>query len=370
MAEYYYSYEFEKLAEMEGVFVEYIEENFTAEEEHPFHKTKTTVIAFGTFLSAVGSFLNGIIIVALLKSGTTIKGTNRVLMGLLCFTYLLSLLFIVPFEVAREYQRKWPLGDVMCKVWTLTNHLTVPMTLWTCVAMILDRICYLRQFNHYMSCDRKYRIPSLLIGVLFLCVTSVAPLIGWLVTHDFILPDVCAIAVDPLYTPVLASLCYFLPAIICLLSLLALTILTKSKVHQLKTMDRQESWTALDPQLRMRSHAKGLSCDTGRRIVLMENTRQCITALSFLCVFFWAPFYVANLKITYCDSLCVDPRLWTLLLWLGYSSHLISPILFLVDNRIRGTVKSWVSKTSQGEMEFLNSRSSTTSDYSIKTDNS
>ena len=221
-----------------------------------------------------------------------------------------------------------------------------------------------------MTWDRKYKVPCLLVGVLLLCVTSVAPLIGWLLVHDFILHEVCAVAVNKLYTPVLTTLCYYFPAFICILAIVLLTFLTKTKIGQLRTMDRQESLTVLDPHCRLRCQTKTLSNDVSRRITAMESSRKCITTLSLVCILCWAPFYVANLKIAFCNSLCIDPRVWTLLLWLGYSSYLLCPPIFLIDKRIRFTVKSWISTTSHGEMDFLNSGSSTTSDYSLKTEHS
>ena len=351
------------MSELEGVIIVKTE-NVTSERQMLTYGPKTGIIAYGTFLSAVGTFLDIIVLVALIKSVSNTKGTSRVLMGLLCCVQLLALLLVVPLEIAREYLKSWPLNGTVCKVWTVATHTIVPLMLWTCTALCIDRIVRLRRLNNYVSRDKRCKVPCLLIGVGLLCCISMAPLISWIITQDLILVEVCAVAVDKLYTPVLTSLCYFLPTVVCITSLVLLTVVTKRKVQQLTRLGHHESVAVLN----LRSHFKagqGNSLHIKGCVSEVRNSRLCVTCLTLVCVLAWAPFYLANLKITFCDHLCLDPRLWTLLMWLGYSSFLVCPPLFLIDNRLRLAVKSWISSSAQ-DAESLYSRSSFTSEYSSK----
>jgi hypothetical protein len=54
----------------------------------------------------------------------------------------------------------------------------------------------------------------------------------------------------------------------------------------------------------------------------------------------WMPFYVTNLMVPFCKTVCVDPTLWTLFLWFGYSSVGLSPIVWFFEPTIRAKARS------------------------------
>ena len=71
---------------------------------------------------------------------------------------------------------------------------------------------------------------------------------------------------------------------------------------------------------------------------LAGNAATVGLVLSGCQIVMWTPFHVLTLMIPHCDprtggSMCVDPELWSLSEWCGYSTAGVIPLLILLDSR-------------------------------------
>ena len=78
------------------------------------------------------------------------------------------------------------------------------------------------------------------------------------------------------------------------------------------------------------------------------NVALTISALVVSILAMWGPFYSTNLMIPYCRDMCVDPALWSLFLWLGYTVSGVSPALWFIDRDIRRQLKSLIRCEARG----------------------
>ena len=315
----------------------------------PYGTTKTIVTAYGTFLTGVSCGLHVTILVALsrLVTGGS-SGLDTTLLTFFSGCQLCSVVFGVPFEIIREYFGKWYFGATLCKVWISYSHLFVPIMLWLLTALALDRIYDLRCMRVYKYTKKTCKTSFMLLGVFLLSAVGLVPLQAWMhLEPRFVLLEVCAVIVDREYTLILAALFYFIPTCVLVGCLIVLAVQARKRIAQLGRAERQESLIALDPKTNCPVHEEKCrtSHDVDTFIADMKNSCVCITVTSFICVAMWAPFYVSNVWLSHgnCDnSFCLDPKLWELFQWIGYTNNLICPCVLFIDKRLRATIRYWM----------------------------
>ena len=330
------------------------------------YATKNIVIAYGTFLTGVSAGLHITILVALARLiGGGGMGLNKHLLAVFSASQLFSVLFVVPFEIAREYLGHWYLGATFCKIWITYSHLFIPAMLWSLLGLTLDKIYDLRSMGVYKYSKKNYKTAGIIACICLFTSVGLVPHQVWIHTKvEFVLVEVCAVIVDKPYTTILSFVFYFIPGALLLACLLGLVAYARHRVTQLTRAERQESLTALDPRARCRVHEEQCrtSHDVDTYISDIKNSCVCLCILSFICVSMWSPFYAANLWLSHsrCENtFCFDPRLWALFQWIGYTSCLVCPCVVFIDKRVRGTVRYWLRlDIDDGEFSYKDSASS------------
>lgn len=73
----------------------------------------------------------------------------------------------------------------------------------------------------------------------------------------------------------------------------------------------------------------GVDPDAGSRLAAM-------TAVNITCLIMWAPFYATSVLVVFCEGrLCVDPTVWSLMIWVGYTTAGLTPLLWILDASVR-----------------------------------
>ena len=108
------------------------------------------------------------------------------------------------------------------------------------------------------------------------------------------------------------------------------------------------------------------------------NVAGTVTAINLCLLSMWGPFYVTNLMVPFCKDMCVDPTLWSLFLWLGYTSAGLCPALWFIDRDVRRQGKALIrceprkaqtlpSCSKTGSWYFMDTSANTTANGELKT---
>jgi len=322
-----------------------IEDNVNSEHEMMMSLPRRAgVMVFGGVLSAWIIAITLLLLVTLLRH-RRVPLAGHVPSPALLVNLLLADLFtgasVVPFSAHTEITGSWDFGMIGCRLWLLARLALSSFTMWSVMMITLDHLVYAANPASY--CQRmtvcKYyclMFTPWVAGVL----TCVPAAYYMMVDADFILTEVCAVAVDAGYAVGVSAAAFLIPAALALivstvLAILALCPRTHYIVHDANEADvtinqpcfpvETEQDTALD----LPAYTVGNSATVG-------------IALTACMVVMWTPFYVFSLAIPFCTTLCVDPSVWSLCEWLGYSASGVAPALLFLDLRVRQRFKQLI----------------------------
>ena len=303
------------------------------------------VVIFGAVLAAWILAANIVLGVTLCRRQSKFNKLRPVNWLLLHFVLaeILTGSFVVPLNVKTEREGSWELGPGLCRAWLLLQILLASLTIWSALAVTLDRFVYVLHPHSYNRRMTGWRLTALLLAAWVVSVaTIVPPALSMRQDPDFVLDEVCAMAMTRGYALGISFAAFFAPGVMLLLGTVGIVIVAmqaKSRHAQFySTQDAQALCNAPnkclpDPD----SYVTYVDSQS------MGNVALTTVAVNMSLIILWAPFYVLNVLIPFCDGMCVDPALWSLCVWLGYASAGISPALWFLDMEVRQHYKSLVT---------------------------
>ena len=170
--------------------------------------------------------------------------------------------------------------------------------------------------------------------------------------------QVCAMAMDRHHAFALAFGAFFAPglvAVILCISLVAVSARACTQRQRLQGSDAASILSAASSCPTDRSAATTqCACNASARLCPdvtyatypeyhdVGNVSASVCAVCLCALAMWGPFYATNLMIPFCDGMCVEPTLWSLFLWLGYTVSGVSPALWFIDRDIRRQCKAMI----------------------------
>ncbi|ELU06037.1 hypothetical protein CAPTEDRAFT_188563 [Capitella teleta] len=284
--------------------------------------------------------------------------------------------FVIPLQVVTEKVGRWALGPVMCRCWLSAQVLLVALTVWSLFVITLDRFVYVVQPLAY---SRRFGRRSTIGAIAFSWLVSFATLIPMIVALDqpeFLHEGMCAVSMTRQHAFTLSFAVFLGPALLTLIAVLAVVIAAvQAKIQQrmlrkqalggpLNDDDDEEATRTLCSDGRRSGHGRCCCCPdisfvTYSEFVHVGGVASAVVASVLVSIGLWTPFYVTNVLIPFCNGLCVNPDMWSLFVWLGYSNAGISPVVWLLDPDVRAQLKDLLSRPRQKRRDSTRKGSNT-----------
>ena len=354
-----------------------------------------SVLVFGSVLCAWSILCNLLVVVLVARRHQHyVITSNKPLRWLILHFTLAQLLqaaFVVPLSVHTERTGYWVFGPIMCRVWLVAGVSLVAQSLWALFFITLDRLLYVLQPVTYDIRMRGGRVLLMVACSLLLSFLTLVPITLAMQHPDFVLEDVCAISMSRHYAFATSFIAFFIPAFMTIcLTVITLIVTTRTRLYL-----QSEQWrpnhtnptTTLDPSSGVTNPTTTLSrisdVMTGSSATTTSSCARnkayewskiasllycgdeelysislTVGVANFGYLALWTPFYVTNLMIPFCQTICVNPLVWSLLIWLGYSTAGISPIIWFLDLNIRDSFKQVLREGFCGREKDTGSRTS------------
>lgn len=312
------------------------------------------LVLYGSTLSLWSLLTNTTLIFVLLyalrggsSSSSSNSGSSH---GKLCPSYwwlvsnftavqLVTAGFILPLSVETEKRGHWPFGRQLCCAWLVMRILLVAESFWTLFAVTLDRF-----FGRITPLAYERYGRCLALGVLAVLGTwaiavTVTVVTVWSLqvndeatagtTNDGIVDEeLCATSIDFDHSLFIALCSFALPSaftvvLIILLAAVELTSSCRRKSPKFTGFPQPATTTTTTTTLEQSSF-EGQEPGNG----------SCLAVVSVdLCfIVGWAPAFATNVVIHVCQgSVCIDPTVWTLMVWVGYTTAGLAPLLWFLD---------------------------------------
>lgn len=274
----------------------------------------------GNLLACLAFIVSGIV---------RMSPTNHFIFSL-AVSDLLTACLAMPFDMEQLLTNQmWPHGEALCQVWTSTYLITVPSSIWSLLAVSVDRYKSLQDpLNRFRQTPFMTRRRAGLV-ILFLWVYSglfaLMPVMGWKRLPRSVENHFCQFNITPEYSLLSSSVNFVLPTLfMCALYW---------RIYKIAGgMTKQEALTHHDNSpYTGRKSAKSLR----KRIKTTKNI------LVVACAFFfcWMPHTVLSIVTTVMYITCwqclaaIPGELYIIFLMLGYSSSALNPYLYALRNK-------------------------------------
>lgn len=274
----------------------------------------------GNLLACLAFMMSGIV---------RMSPTNHFIFSL-AVSDLLTACFAMPFDLEQLLTNKtWSHGEVLCQVWTSTYLITVPSSIWSLLAVSVDRYKSiqdpLNRFRQTPFMTRKRAGLVILSLWIYSGIFALMPVMGWKRLPRSVKNNFCQFNITPEYSLISSSVNFVLPTLfMCVLYW---------RIYKIASgMSKKEELNQLESSPYMgRKSAKSLK----RRIKTTKNI------LVVACAFFfcWMPHTALSIITTVMYiARCVPclyaiPReLYIIFLMLGYSSSALNPYLYALRN--------------------------------------
>ena len=328
-----------------------------------YQPQRQSVLVFGSVLCAWSIFCNLLVAVLVARKHQYYVNTSNKPLRWLILHFTLAQLaqaaFVVPLSVHTERTGYWVFGPVMCRVWLVAGVSLVAQSLWALFFITLDRLLYVLQPVTYDIRMRGGRVLLMVACSLLLSLLTLVPITLAMQHPDFVLEDVCAISMSRDYAFATSFIAFFVPAFMTIcLTVITLIVTTRTRLYlQCEHWRPQQTdpTTTLNPTSEVMTNSSATTTSSCARTKAYEWSKiasllYCgdeelysisltVGVANFGYLALWTPFYVTNLMIPFCQTICVNPLVWSLLIWLGYSTAGISPIIWFLDLNIRGSFK-------------------------------
>ena len=260
--------------------------------------------------------------------------TNRMLRRIPTNTFIFSLalsdlltaVIAMTFDVDILLKREvWTHGEHMCRAWTTIYLIGVPTSIWTLLAVSIDRYKTLSdplgQFKETRFMTRKRALLAVTCIWLYCVIFSLVPVFGWREWRMWVHQEQCYFVL----TSEFSALSSFLNFIVPLLGTCAVYI----KIY-LIARNRQEL-----QECSMRA-GTGINSER-RRKHYKDNLRAAKTISLIIGAFFfcWVPYCVMSIVLNLQPEFLSHspPELTYILLMCGYLNCALNPFLYSLLNR-------------------------------------
>ncbi|XP_078346988.1 5-hydroxytryptamine receptor 4-like [Oculina patagonica] len=242
---------------------------------------------------------------------------------------LLTACLAMPFDLEQLLTNQiWPHGEALCVVWTSAYLITVPSSIWSLLAVSVDRYKSLQDpLNRFRQTPfmtrRRAGLVILLLWV-YSGIFALMPVMGWNRLPRSVENNFCEFNITPEYSLLSSFVNFVLPTLfMCALYWRIYKI--ASGMSKKEGLNRQEN-----------------SPHTGRKPAksLRKKIKTTKNILVVACAFFfcWMPHTVLSIVTTFMYILCmpclsaIPGELYIIFLMLGYSSSALNPYLYALRN--------------------------------------
>ena len=271
---------------------------------------------------------------------------------------LLTVCFAVPFDLEQTIKNIWSHGEVLCLVWTTSYLLTVPSSIWSLLALSIDRYKSLKDpLNRFRQTPFMTRKRAGLV-ILFLWVYSgifaLLPVMGWKRIPRSVHDNFCDFNITIEYSLLSSIINFVLPTtFMCVL------------YWSIYKIARGVARDATLLQLGNSSSSRGREA---KKIKKRIKTTKKILVVAWTFFFCWMPHTLVSIAyaflLKWCGEKClraIPSEIYTILLMLGYSSSALNPYLYALRNKqfrkallnivpaVRRRFSYWPTLTSLGD---------------------
>lgn len=316
-----------------------IYENETGHREMVMHSRRQGVVVYGSFLAAWVILINLILGLAILykKRYTSYRALNWHVLNFL-FAELLTGAFVIPLNVKTEKDGYWGFDWRTCRAWLLAQVFLATLTIWAALMATIDRFIYVLQpYSYSNRMTRGRTLAMLVLSWLVSIATIIPPAVAMYQDPTTVLEEVCAISMTRQYAFGISFAAFFAPAImICFVTMAIMVVAMQAKNRGAQPLGQSDT-RSVDSNHKCCPDNTYIAYSEFRNI---GNTVGAMVAVNVACVTLWAPFYVVNIMLPFCNGMCVNPSLWSIFLWLGYTSAGVVPILWFLDFQVRLNFKN------------------------------
>ena len=294
------------------------------------------VVSCYIIIVTVGLVGNLMVCYAIMVDRNLRNNPTTLLLFSLALSDLLTVTLVAPFDMEVFFLRPvWVHGELMCEIWTVMFVTTVPTSIWTLLAISVDRYKSLSDpMNRYRRSPFLTRKRALIINLLiwfYSVLFASIPSMGW---RDFpgeplIYEGVCWFP----YTRAYASLTSFLNFILPLLITCGIYIKIYRIVCGRNKKLRRQNLAFIEENK-----------------AYLGNLQAAKTISMFVGVFFfcWVPYSTYIVMMSLCN-LCwkvIPEETYPLLLMFGYLNSALNPFLFALRNKSFKTTYSKIFSSS------------------------
>ncbi len=316
-------------------------ENVTDTREMMWHPQRLGVIVFGAVLASWIAASNIVLAVTLCRRRKyeKIRPVNWLILNFLVAEFFTGT-FVVPLNVKTEREGGWSMGPGLCRAWLLMQILLATLTAWSALVITIDRLVYVLNPHSYLNRMTPCRTGSLIfLSWLVSLATIIPPAWSMYQDKDFVFEEVCAMSMNRSYALGISFAAFFAPGVILLLGTIAiLAVAFHARSRRCKQFGGHDAQALCNKKCASDAEAFITYLDSQS----ISNVASSTLAINLAIIALWAPFYVLNVMIPFCDGMCVDPNLWSLCVWLGYSSAGVCPVLWFIDREVREQYKDLI----------------------------
>ena len=282
-----------------------------------------SVVSCYIIIVAVGLVGNLMVCFAIMVDRNLRNNPTTVLLFSLALSDLLTVTLVAAFDMEVFFLRPvWVHGELMCEIWTVMFGTTVPTSIWTLLAISVDRYKSLSDpMNRYRRSPFLTRKRAVIINLLILFYSVLfasIPSMGW---RDFpgeplIYKGVCWFPFTRAYSSLTSFLNFILPVLITS----GIYIKIYRIVFERNKKLRQQSLAFIEENK-----------------AYLGNLQAAKTISMFVGVFFfcWVPYSTYVILMSLCDScrLIIPAETYPLLLMFGYLNSALNPFLFALRNK-------------------------------------
>ena len=278
---------------------------------------------------------------------------------------LLTVCFSVPFDLEQTLKDfVWSHGEVLCVVWTSSYLLTVPSSIWSLLAVSVDRYKSIKdplnRFRQAPFMTRKRAGIVILALWVYSGIFALMPVMGWKRASRSVEKNFCDFNITLEYSLLSSIINFVLPTIfMCIL------------YWRIYKIARGVARDAALNLLESSSSARERDAKTLRKRI---KTTKNILVVAWTFFFCWMPhtlFSIASaFMYTWCMKclLAIPRELFVTLLMLGYTSSALNPYLYALRNKqfkrallgivpaVRRRFENWTSLNSLGNRKTTSTR--------------
>ena len=274
-----------------------------------------------------------------------------------CVVQLTIAAAVVPANLVTESWSRWVFGPVACRVWLFGQMLLVAETMWSLVSMTLDRLLaadvLLASTSYATLTNRKSYTVGCVVGSWLVAVAVLVPIgLSLVGGDDIVLEEVCAVGVTRDDAVVLFLGAFLFPVALTLTGNVVIFASRLCKMRRGRCSGDGGRSSALDDNRASAAALEenhGSSSDlalTGSRASDDDDIKTgsgsaiaALLAVSLMSLAAWAPFFFTYMLLPFCSRLCVDPAVWSIFVWMGYTNSGTAPFFFFIDTEPRSQAK-------------------------------